>query len=104
MMKMLIVMEDDKILNEGRYNLLKIKAFLKNAFEKREMEMDSQGWYTGGNFTTCGSLILQLSEKAWFMENVKQWLWYDTDDESIEDLKEYYGKKHNRIEADDMEI
>ena len=38
------------------------------------------------------------------MENVKQWLWYDTDDESIEDLKEYYGKKHNRIEADDMEI
>ena len=41
MMKMLIVMEDDKILNEGRYDLLKIKAFLKNTFEKREMEMDS---------------------------------------------------------------
>ncbi|MBR1851618.1 MAG: hypothetical protein IJ794_00365 [Lachnospiraceae bacterium] len=64
MMKMFIKMDDEKIYNEGKYNLPKITAYLKDALQKRGMEMDSEGWYTGGNFTTCCSLILQLSEKA----------------------------------------
>ena len=93
MMKMLIELDENKILNEGKYNLDKIKSYLANAFAKRNMSKDSANWYVNGNFTSCGSLILILSQKDWFINNVRQWLWYDEDDESTEDLKAHYQRE-----------
>lgn len=93
MMKMYIELDENKILNEGRYDLNKIKAYLYKAFEKRGMYLDEEGWYVNGNFSTCGSLIVKLSRSAWFMDNVIQWLWYDTSDSSTEDLKKHYYRE-----------
>ncbi len=92
-MRMLIELDENKILNEGKYDLSKINAYLSKAFAKRNMSKDNANWYRNGNFTSCGSLILVLSQKDWFMDNVKQWLWYDEEDESIEDLKAHYTKE-----------
>lgn len=92
-MQMLVELDENKILNEGKYSLDKINAFISNAFRKRNMIKNAENWYINGNFTSCGSLALILSQKDWFMTNVKQWLWYDEEDGSLEDLKAHYGKE-----------
>lgn len=93
MMKMLVVMNEDKISREGKYDLGKINAYLEKLFLKRGMTQDEDNWYINGNFTTCGSLIVKLSSTEWFIDNVEQWLWHDTDDGSTEDLKAHYSKE-----------
>ena len=93
MMKMLIKMDEGKIVQEGKYDLEKINAYLTKVFAKRNMKKDADDWYINGNFTTCGSLIITLSKKDWFLDNVTEWLWYDTDDASTEDLKAHYSKE-----------
>lgn len=93
MMKMLIIMDEDKIFQEGKYNINKINIYLDQLFSKRGMTQDADGWYTNGDFTSCGSLIIKLSSTEWFMDNVQQWLWYDMDDMSTEDLKEHYSRE-----------
>ena len=66
---------------------------IEKAFAKRGMHKGSDGWYDDGNFTTCGSLILKLSVTDWFMDNLLEWLWMDTTDSSVDDLKEFYSKE-----------
>ena len=34
------------------------------------MSKDSDNWYINGNFTNCASLIITLSQKDWFMDNL----------------------------------
>ena len=89
---MLIELDKNKILQEGKYSLSKINAYISNAFKERNMTQDSDGWYSNGTFASCGSLALILSRKDWFMDNVQKWLWCDDEDGSIEDLKEHYKK------------
>ena len=93
MMKMFIEFDENRIIQDGKYDLDKIYASLAKAFAKRNMTKDTDNWYTNGDFTTCGSLILVLSQKDWFMNYVKEWLWYDSDDGSTEDLKAHYCKE-----------
>ena len=91
MMKMKIVMDEDRIAKEDKYDLIKIYAYLDKLFQKRGMKKED-GWYINGNFTTCGAVIINLTSKDWFLDNVDEWLWYDEDDESTEDLKAHYRK------------
>lgn len=84
MMKMLIELDKNKILQDSKYSLSKINVYISNAFKERNMKQDSDGWYTNGTFASCGSLALILSSKDWFMDNVQKWLWYDDEDDSIE--------------------
>ena len=93
MMRMLVELDENKIVNDGKYSLSKINSYLSNAFAKRNMIKNADNWYINGNFTSCGSLALTLSRKDWFMNNVKQWLWYDEEDGSTEDLKAHYSKE-----------
>ena len=93
MMKMLINLDEDKIISEGKYDINKIKDYLNKSFAKRGMVKSEDNWYINGNFTTCGSLIITLSQKEWFMDNLIDWLWYDSSDSSIEDLKAHYCKE-----------
>ena len=92
MMKMLIELDENKILQDGKYSLSKMNSYISNAFEERNMIKESGKWYTNGTFASCGSLALILSSKEWFMDNVQKWLWYDDEDGSIEDLKAHYSK------------
>ena len=91
MMKMLIELNANKIEEEGKYDLNRINAYLDKMFTKRNMQKDNDNWYINGDFSGCGSLIITLSQKEWFMDNLVKWLWYDTDDESMEDLKAHYS-------------
>ena len=93
MMKMLILLDEDKIIRENKYSLSKIQNYLERHFEKRNMIKDTDGWYSNGSFSSCGSLIIILSEKRWFMDNIKEWLWMDTTDGSIDDLKDFYKER-----------
>lgn len=93
MMKMLITLNESKIISEGKYDINKIQDYLAKSFAKRGMIKDKDNWYINGNFTTCGSLIITLSKKEWFMDNIIEWLWYDSSDSSIEDLKMHYSRK-----------
>ncbi len=93
MMKMLINLNEDKIISEGKYDLNKIQDYLTKSLAKRGMVKDNDNWYINGNFTTCGSLIITLSQKDWFMDNLIDWLWYDSSDSSTEDLKAHYSKE-----------
>ena len=93
MMKMLIKLDEDKIVREKKYDINKINKYLASAFDKRGMSKDKDGWYINGNFTTCGSLIIKLSKKDWFMDNVTDWLWFDSSDSSTDDLKAHYSRK-----------
>lgn len=36
-------------------------------------------------------MIIKLSQTDWFMNNVREWLWYDTSDSSTDDLKAFYS-------------
>ena len=96
MMKMKIVMDEDRIAKEDKYDLIKIYAYLDKLFQKRGMKTED-GWYINGNFTTCGAVIINLTSKDWFLDNVDEWLWYDEDDESTEDLKAHYCKEATAI-------
>ena len=77
---------------EDKYDLMKIYSYLDKLFQKRGMKKED-GWYINGNFTTCGAVIIHLTSKDWFLDNVDEWLWYDEDDESTEDLKAHYRKE-----------
>lgn len=72
MMKMLVELDENKVLSEGKYSLDKMNSFISNAFKKRNMVKDTENWYVNGNFTSCGSLALILSRKDWFMNNVQR--------------------------------
>ncbi len=93
MMKMKITLDEDKISKEGKYDINKINVYLAKAFSQRGMSKDTEDWYINGDFTKCGSLIIKLSKTSWFIDNIKEWLWYDTDDSSVEDLKAHYSKE-----------
>ncbi|MBQ9605853.1 MAG: hypothetical protein IJV16_01595 [Lachnospiraceae bacterium] len=92
MMKMLIKLDEDKIAREKKYDINKINNYLTTAFNKRGMSRDKDGWYANGNFTTCGSMTIILSDKDWFMDNISEWLLVDTADSSMDDLKAHYSK------------
>ena len=97
MMKMMINLDEEKIAQEGKYDINKIYAYLNKCFEKRGMTKDKDDWYINGNFTSCGSLIAKLSETDWFMDNLLEWLWFDTTDSSTDDLKAFYSNRRKAI-------
>lgn len=93
MMKMLITLDDDKIIREGKYDINKIHDYLDRQFEKTGMHKDTDNWYSNGDFSSCGSMSIILSRKEWFLDNIKEWLWMDASDASVDDLKAFYTKE-----------
>ena len=107
MIKMQIIMDDDKIARENRYNVQKIHAALDNYFVgKLGMKKASDGFFLGTgtshDFSRFGLAYSTLSEKDWFLENVRTWLYfnsdasYDPEDYIVEDLKEHCLNKTAR--------
>ena len=95
MMKMKVVMDEDRIAKEDKYDLMKIYSYHDRLFQKRGMTRE-EGWYINGTFSSCGAVIINLISNDWFLSNVDEWIWYDEDDGSIEDLKAHYCKKINQ--------
>ena len=99
MIKMQIIMDENKINSEGKYTLAKIYSTLDDFFINRlNFQKESGGYYTGSglpnDFGNFGIAMTTLGKKRWFMENVDTWLYFNSEDSEdpndfvIEDFKE----------------
>lgn len=97
MLKMIIRMNDDKIIAENKYHLDGIYSTLNNVFHTAglpRMEDGSGalvyrdcGW--ARDFSLFGKIVNTLKRQAWFMDNVSVWRLCDSDDsDSPEDFNE----------------
>lgn len=99
MLKMFLELDADKIEREGKYDLDKINAYLDKETKSRGIYKDKTGFYVGGSFAAFGGLILLLAEDAWFLDNVKEWKWYNSDgqknpeDFGVEDIAQFFRNK-----------
>lgn len=66
-----------------------MKDFIKETFEEMKMSKDKESnWYINGTFEAVGAVIMRLADECWFMNNVKTWLLYNTQNESVENVIE----------------
>jgi hypothetical protein len=109
MIKMQIVMDEDKILREKQYSLSKIYEALDDYFTNPLHVLKGEnGFYVGSgtksDFGNFGLAMWTLEKKPWFMDNVKTWLYFNSEDSDdpndfvIEDFKDFCAQKY-RISA-----
>lgn len=100
MIKMQILMNNDKIIREKKYDLEKIYTKLDSLFIDRwKLLKGENGFYFGKgsshDFAHFGLAMMYLEDKDWFMDNVDTWLYFNSDDSDdpndfvVEDFKEY---------------
>ena len=78
MMKMLIKFDEQKVEREGKYDLEKMNKVIDKEFLDMGVTKDENGVYVNGDFESFGSMIFALKKLDWFVENVSEWLWYDS--------------------------
>ena len=107
MLKMMIRMNDDKIIKEKKYHLDGIystinNTFLTMGFPRVEDGSDALVYHDCGrarDFSLFGKIVNTLKKQTWFMDNVAVWRLYDSDDSDSpedfneEDLLTHYRKK-----------
>ena len=106
MIKMIIKMNEDKILADKEYTLDRIYAGLDRIFsgygysaEKVDGKLEYQGNCDPGDFGKFGRIYNGLRKQPWFSENVDTWLLCNSDDVedkndfSVEDLLHYNGNR-----------
>jgi len=84
MIKMQIVLDHEKIAREQRYNAQKIQAALDNYMvNKLQLRKGDNGFYLGADprkdFSRFGLAFSTLSDQDWFLDNVKTWLYFNSD-------------------------
>lgn len=104
MLKMTIRMNRTKINSEKKYSLPKIIQTLDETFSKMQLlkitdNSDTLTYCDTGNtkdYACFGNIVNALKRQTWFMDNVSEWLLYNSDDSdnpndfSIEDLLKHY--------------
>lgn len=107
MIKMEIRMDDEKILQERKYNLTAVhdavdKAFAQWSFKGEKTDSGSVVYKDNGSerdFGRFGCIVNALKKQEWFMGNVLTWILYDSDDSdspedfAAEDLLAHYAGK-----------
>ena len=102
MFKMEIALDEQKILQDGKYAPEDISKSIDKLFSSLRIEKQGDGLYSGGaggDFAGYGNAILFLKEKTWFMSYVDKWLWYNSkgsnhvEDFQVEDLAAHYKSK-----------
>ncbi|MDR1357785.1 MAG: hypothetical protein LBJ48_00285 [Coriobacteriales bacterium] len=105
MIKMQIVMDDDKIAREGKYNLGKLHTSLDDFMvAKLGFSKGDGGFYVGrgagSDYSRFGVAMTTLGKKQWFMDNVATWLYFNSDDANdpedfeVEDFKEFCQRRY----------
>lgn len=105
MIKMQIIMDEEKILREKKYSLAKVYETLDHFFlDNLHLAKGEDSFYLGSgaktDFGNFGRAMWTLSKKAWFLDNVQTWLYFNSDDSDdpndfvIEDFKDYCLKKY----------
>jgi hypothetical protein len=102
--KVQVVLDEKKIESDKRYSLVKIAHAVDSVFvDKYGLVKGSDGFYLESgikdDYVDFFSAILLLKDQDWFMQNVKTWLWFNSDDSSdpndfvIEDIKLHYSTR-----------
>lgn len=107
MLKVEVVLDEEKILREGKYTPEKLWSTVDKMYVGNGMLKLSKGVYRDAgrdcDWAVFGRINIALEQCSWFMENVKSWLWYnsdngkDEDDFTIEDIIfefSEYNRKH----------
>lgn len=104
MLKMQVIMDNEKIHQEKVYKADKIQRAIDNLllFEYGFAKSEDGFYFESGSsedYTNFWSAILLLKDEEWFLNNIKTWLWFNSDDSdnpedfAIEDLREHYTKR-----------
>ncbi len=106
MIKMIIKMNDEKILSENDYTLDRVYSGLDCIFarygysaEKVDGNLEYKGNCDPGDFGKFGHIYNGLRKQTWFYDNVDTWLLCNSDDVedqndfSVEDLLHYNGSR-----------
>jgi hypothetical protein len=104
MLKVQLLMDDDKITSERKYDVGKIHHAVDGVLtEKYGLLKGKDGFYLGrggaSDYANFWNAILLLKDQPWFLENVKTWLWFNSDDSAdpsdfaVEDLREHYAAR-----------
>ena len=93
-----IVMDEEKIIREGKYTLEEIYKNIDDLAEFSRMKKIDKYYYVSKNDTPSdlGCFVWSnLEEQDWFIDNVKEWLWLDKEegiDNILEVSKEFKAK------------
>ena len=107
MLKLEIKLDENKILADQKYKVESIYQALEQAFAKYRLNKTQEPdgtlcFFGNGNpkdYGAFGCIITSLKEKAWFMDYVTKWIWYNSDDGeneedlAVEDVLYHYTKK-----------
>jgi|GEM_PF-286049 len=94
-----IVMDEEKILRENRYDLDEMYKVIDEIAEATDMKKLNKYYYISkddklenlGAFT-----IFSLKREDWFRENVKEWFRYDKGGEEPEDMIIFFENEKER--------
>lgn len=93
-----IVIDEEKIIREGKYTLEEIYKNIDDLAEFSRMKKIDKFYYVSKNDTPSdlGCFVWSnLEEQDWFIDNVKEWLWLDKEegiDNILEVSKEFKAK------------
>lgn len=107
MLKLEIKLDEDKIIADHKYKVESIYHALEQAFGKfqlrKEKTTDGTIFFYGTgqkkDYGAFGNIITSLKDKAWFMDYVIKWVWYNSDDGDneedfvVEDVLYHYTRK-----------
>lgn len=103
MLKLEIILDKEKIEVGGKYDWVAMQTVLDEIFEQQGLIKSDVGIYVGGgrvsDFANFWRIIWALAEEEWFMDNVKKWVWYNSDDGrdendfAAEDIIEFYKSR-----------
>lgn len=96
-----IVMDEDKIRKEGKYDLDKLYQNIDELAEYAGLIKKNKYTYVcQGNEKDLAALAIfnfhKLVEEEWFTKNVKEWIWINKK-EGNEDLIEHFKKENEGI-------
>lgn len=88
MMKMLIQLDEERILREGKYDLNDMWRVIDKMFENgctKSVQPNGEVLYLGDAnkdyYTRISLAYMRLSEQKWFAQYCSKWIWYDNDDD-----------------------
>lgn len=96
-----IVMDEDKIRREGKYDLDKLYQNIDEMAEYAGLIKKNKYTYVcQGNEKDLAALAIfnfhKLVEEEWFTKNVKEWIWINKK-EGNEDLIEHFKKENEGV-------
>ena len=95
-----IVMDEEKIIREGKYTLEEIYKNIDDLAEFSRMKKIDKYYYVSKNDTPSdlGCFVCSnLEDKKWFTDNIKEWLWFDKI-EGVHDIIDFYKNKKMKNE------